>query len=206
MRSGTPVHPCPMSEWRCGLQARRPAGVQKCGCRTAPSHLTFVTRSNLSRQGSGVAVPSSHSSSSSSASCTAAQRQCRQNAAYLARCVSAAGQLASAVASPPAPGLGTLTKPYFQTLVDANVGLTDQEGSRAVDVSAAASGVRAPRRASGQGLTGACGGRRSATGPPPPPFIGRTALGAAIRRARPARGPNLPDAMPLSVQLLLSFV
>lgn len=44
-------------------------------------------------------------------------------------------------------------------------------------------------------LTGACGGSRSATGPPPPPFIGSRDLGAAILRARPASGPSLADAM-----------
>ena len=39
--------------------------------------------------------------------------------------------------------------------------------------------------------TGCVGGLPSATGPPPPPLVGRRLFGAAIRRARPWNGFNL---------------
>ena len=115
------------------------------------ARVTLVTRSNLSRQGSGVAVPSSHISSSSSANCSTLTAHGR-------RTVHAKGQ---------------------------NHASFDQRAAHCI----------ADCRQALRQRTGVLGGSRSGTGPPPPPLSGSADLGAAMRRARPARGPSREDTI-----------
>lgn len=72
---------CPLWRTTCATHAVLKPALSRSG---SP---TLVTRSNLSRQGSGVAVPSSHSSSSSSASYIAIPTNYNQHSPDVYMCV-----------------------------------------------------------------------------------------------------------------------
>ena len=143
---------------------------------------TLVTSSNLSRHGSGVAVPSSHNSSSSSTSCADNTgdnvRHFQRDDAQINLTVTV--QVTVRVL-PTTHSLTCHSEVQLQAC---------RRGNGAMCWIIYRDPPSVPRPGSKAGRTGALGGSRSATGPPPPPFSGSTALGAAIRRARPASGPS----------------